>query len=315
MTDETGNDGESKSPIEVFSEANENFQSRLIEAGDDPAAQVEAVDSFLSRVAGTDPRESLRRQIIDIVAENVDFMTKSAAERQLNEEVRSSGGPDDRPDIRDCLGDGRLNRIEKLASSESESEARYRFVFEGGDSMVIDSETLYSPTNFRRAYNGVYDTLPTFSGEIEEWENFLAHLQNDYLVVKTDSVGPRAAALTKLRSKVESSEAYIDRADSIRKGNGVLIDADSVAAAESAETVWVLYDEIKRICDDLDITPEAFRIELDNRDLRNGSSEQKRFEGKRATFWPLVREAFEPKLVEPPEEGETESDGGEEDEL
>jgi hypothetical protein len=301
--------GESDSPLDVFTEANSRFQQRIERINENaPTEKVNAVDSFISAVAEVNPRESLKRQVINIVADNVDFMTKSAAERQLNEEMRSSGGPDDRPDIRDLLDDGRVGRIEKLASEDTESETRYRFVFSGGDSMVIDSETLYSPTQFRRAYNGVYDTLPRFDGEIEDWENFLSELQDEHLIVKSDAVGPRAAALTKLRSKVESSEAYIDRADAIRKGQGILIDSDSMEAARESGTIWVLYDEIKRICDDLEITVEAFRIELDSRDLRSGSSEQKRFDGRRATFWPLVREEFEPKLIEPPEGFEEESE-------
>lgn len=298
--------GGGDSPLDVFTEANSRFQQQLerIE-DDDPAAQVDAVDRFISEVAAVDPRESLKRQVINIVADNVDFMTKSAAEKQLNEELRTSGGPDDRPDIRDAI-DERISRIEKLVSEDTESETRYRFVFIGGDSMVVDAETLYSPTEMRRSFNGQFDVLPVFEGEIDDWENYLAELQDDHLIVKSDAVGPRAAALTKLRSKVESSEAYIDRAEAIRKGQGILIDVDSFEDANDAGTVWVLYDVINRICDDLEITPEAFRIELDSRDLRNGSSEQKRFDGQRANFWPLDREEFEPKLIEPPEGHEEE---------
>lgn len=303
--------GDADSPLDVFTEANSRFQQQLERVGDDPAAQVDAVDRFISEVAAVSPRESLKRQVINIVADNVGFMTKSAAETQLNEEMRSSGGPDDRPDLRDAI-DERITRLEKLASEDSESETRYRFVFAGGDSMVVDSETLYSPTGMRRSFNGIYDVLPVFDGEIEDWENYLAELQDDLLVVKSDAVGPRSAALTRLRSKVESSEAYIDRADAVRKGQGILIDVDSIEEAEDASSVWVLYDEIKRICDDLDITPEALRIELDSRDLRTGSSEQKRFEGKRATFWPLVREEFEPKLIEVPDREESGSETSEE---
>lgn len=308
MSGDSGSEGES--PLEVFRRANDAFRQRMQSVGDDPAAQVDAVDAFLSQVAEGEPRESLKRQVINIVSDRVDFMTKSAAETQLNEEIRSSGSGSDRPDIRELLDDGRLDRIEKLASEDSESETRYRFVFRGGDSMVVDGETLYSPTEFRRAYNSVYDTLPRFTGEIDDWENFLADIQDRYLIVKTDAVGPRSAALTKLRSKVESNEAYIDRGDAVRKGQGILIDADSPEEAEEEKTVWVLYDEIARICDDLEITAEAFRIELDSRDLRNGSSEQKRFDGKRATFWPLVRSEFEPKLIEMPDQPE-ESEGSE----
>lgn len=296
---DSGNDGDSA--LDVFVEANSRFQQELERIdGDDPGPVVGAVDTFLSTMAEVEPRESLKRQVINIVADNVDFMTKTAAEKQLNEEMRSSGGPDDRPDIRTLLSDGRLERIEKLATEDSEAEVRYRFVFSGGDSMVIDSETLYSPTQFRRAYNTVYDTLPRFDDEVEGWENFLSDLQDEHLIVKSDAVGPRSEALTKLRSKVESSEAYIDRADAIRKGQGILIDVDSHEEVDEADTVWVLSDEIKRICDDLEITPEALRIELDNRDLRNGSTEQKRFGGRRASFWPLKREEFQPKLIEIP---------------
>jgi len=308
---DTDSSGESDSPIDVFTEANSRFQQQLERVGDDPAAQVDAVDRFISEVASVNPRESLKRQVIQIVADNVSFMTKSAAETQLNEEVRSSGGPDDRPDIRDAI-DERIERLEKLASEDTESETRYRFVFRGGDSMVVDSETLYSPTGMRRAFNGVYDVLPVFDGEVEEWENYLAELQDGHLIVKSDAVGPRSAAITKLRSKVESSEAYTDRADAVRKGNGILIDVDSYGEAEDASVVWVLYDEVQRICDDLDITPDALRIELDSRDLKAGASEQKRFDGHRASFWPLERSEFEPKLIEPPEGYEEEdADDGE----
>jgi hypothetical protein len=237
-------------------------------------------------------------------------MTKSAAETQLNEELRTSGGPDDRPDLRDAI-DERISRLEKLASEGTESKTRYRFVFDGGDSMVVDSETLYSPTGMRRKFNGMFDVLPVFDGEIDDWENYLVELQDECLVVKSDAVGPRAAALTNLRSKVESSEAYVDRAEAIRKGQGILIDADSYEEASDAGTVWVLYDVINRICDDLEITPQAFRIELDSRDLRNGSSKQKRFDGQRTNFWPLDRSEFEPKLIEPPEGYEEETDESE----
>jgi len=306
-TDSEEESGE-PNPLDVFTEAHSRFQQQLERLDDDdPAGQVDAVDRFISEVAAVNPRESLKRQVIEIVADNVDFMTKSAAEKQLNEELRTTGGPDDRPDLRDAL-DERIDRLEKLASEDTESETRYRFVFLGGDSMVVDSETLYSPTGMRRAFNGMFDVLPVFDGEIEDWENYLAELQDDCLVVKSDAVGPRAAALTKLRSKVESSEAYIDRAEAIRKGQGILIDVDSFEDAGDAGTVWVLYDVINRICDDLEITPEAFRIELDSRDLRNGSSEQKRFDGQRANFWPLDRDGFEPKLIEPPEGYESEGD-------
>lgn len=312
---ESDTTSDADSPIDHFTEANSRFQSELERCEDDPAAQVSAVDEFLSRMAEIEPRESLKRQVINIVSDKVDFMTKQSTEKQLNEEMRNSGGPSDRPDIRELLSDGRLDRIEKLVSEDTESETRYRFVFAGGDSMVIDSETLYSPTNFRRAYNGVYDTLPRFDDEVEAWENFLAELQEEYLIVKSDSVGPRSAAITKLRSKIESNEAYIDRADAIRKGNGILIDVDSYGEVSEADTVWILYDEVKRICDDLDITPDALRIELDSRDLKGGASEQKRFDGQRASFWPLVREEFEPKLIEPPEEyrEETETESGDDD--
>lgn len=308
---------EQPEPLDAFEEALERFHAEIetIEEGSPSTArrQMEAVDEFLKTIAGTDPDPVLTRQSIAIVNDNVGFMTLSDAEKQLQNHQRSSSEGAERPDIRELLKEN-LSAIEKLATDEVEGEVRYRFVFSGGDSMVTDSETLYSPTDFRRAYNGVYDTLPRFDGQIDEWEDFLSEIQDQYLVVKSDAVGPRAAALTKLRSKVESSEAYIDRADAVRKGNGTLIDVDSREEAADAGTVWVLYDEIKRICDDLEITPEAFRVELDSRDLRTGSSEQKRFEGKRATFWPLVRSEFEPKLIEVDREGsggsETESIGG-----
>lgn len=311
MESEAGPEGAGETALDTFREANHRFRQELEEVKGEPAEEVEVVDRFLSSVAEVDPRESLKRQTINIVSEQVSWMTKSSTERQLNEEIRSSGEPDDRPDIRELLTSDRIDRIEKLVTDESESENRYRFVFQGGDSMVIDSETLYSPTKFRRAYNGVYDVLPRFPGEVEDWENLLAALQEEHLIVKSDSVGPRSQAVTKLRSKVESSEAYIDRDEAMRKGQGILIDVGSMEEVEEADEVWVAYDEISKICDDVDISPEALRIELDDRDLRTGSSEQKRFDGRRATFWPLKKgpEGFEPKLIEPPEESKPNESG------
>lgn len=306
MSDEnretTENDGGSEpDPMEVFMQANTEFQERLGRIdGNSPQAsrqRIEAVDAFIEEVARVDPRESLKRQVISIVNDAVDFMTKSAAERELNEAIRDSSVDTERPEITELLVRN-VASIEKLSSGETEGEVRYRFVFSGGDSLIIDPETLYSPTEFRRAYNGVYDVLPRFDGEQDDWEDLLHRLQDRYLVEKTDSVGPRAQAIDQLRSRISQSEAYIEAGVAVRKGNGVFIDADSREAAENASTVWIASAEVKRVCEDNDITPEALRVELDNRDLRGGTTEEHRFDGRKARFWPLERREFEPKLIE-----------------
>lgn len=285
--------------IEVFEEAHGRFLAALdgIEADDagSASALMQAVNAFLSRIAGLDPDPMLRRYCIEAVSERVDFMTKTEAEKQLNNHLRDARDTG-RPEILDLL-DASLERIEKLVSDESESEARYRIVFDDEESIIIDAEQYYSPTKFCRAYNALYGVLPRFSGSQDEWESFLHAIQQERLINRPDSVGPRSAAIQQLRSKIERSEAYLDVGDAIRN-SGTYIDADSIAAAESGGTVWISSEEIRRICDEHEITPEALRIEMDNRELRAGSSTELRYNGRRAYFWPLAREEFDPRGIE-----------------
>jgi len=302
---------EEPDPIEIFEEANAEFQEAIAEIDDgNPGAassRMEAVDGFLKRIASADPDPMLKRQSIAIVAESVGFMTKGETEKQLENHLRQQKSQRaERPEISRLLQE-RVRKIEKLVADESGAEARYRFLFDNDPSLIVDPETLYSPTKFRREYNGVFDVLPRFEGTQEDWENLLHDLQQSRLVSKPDAVGPRSAAIQKLRSKVAKSEAYLNAGDAIRN-NGILIDAPSPEEAEAASVIWIASEEIKRICDEQEITPEALRLEMDNRNLRAGTSEEKRFGGNQAYFWPLRADEFEPKLIESPESvGETEN--------
>lgn len=305
-------------PIEVFERANAEFQERVADIDpDDPgaaSARMEAVDEFLKAIASVDPEPVLKRQTIAIVDDSVGFMTKSDAEKQLSNHVRGQQSERaERPAITELL-ETRVRSIEKLVADESGAEARYRFIFDDESSLIVDSETLYSPTKFRRAYSTLFDVLPRFEAHQEDWENLLHDLQQTRLESKPDAVGPRSAAIQKLRSKVSKSEAYLDAGEAVRN-NGVLVEAatetEAEAAIEDGEPVWISSDEIKRICDENEITPEALRIEMDNRGLRAGTSKEKRFGGNRRYFWPLRGDEFEPKLIEPPaggEDGETTDD-------
>lgn len=288
-------------PLDIFEEGLAEFLATLETIdSDSPSSarrEIEAVDEFLATVARiTDPDPAIVRQTVSIVNDNVGMMTLGDAEQQLRNHLRGSREAD-RPDIRDLLHD-ELRSIEKLVSDESESEPRYRFVFEAG-SIIVDPETLYSPTQFRRAYNGVYDVLPRFGGEQNEWEDLLHEVQEEYLEAKPDAVGPRSTAIQQLRSKVGQSEAYLQTAPAARK-SGVLIVGESIEEAEEADEILVSQEVIAGICEDNEIEPEALRVELDNRELRAGRSRELRFEGERLYFWPLKRadEKFQEKLIE-----------------
>lgn len=293
-------------PLDVFREANRRFHTKIEGIDpDDPNGQnelIEAVDEFIGAVAESDPRETIKRQTISIVAENAPFMTKRSAESSLNEALRDVERREDgRPEITDILMRN-VVQIEQLVTDEAEGDIRYRFVFADGGSLVVDPETLYSPTEFRRAYDSQYGVLPRFDGDIEYWEAMLHELKEEYQVVKADSVGPRSAAINDLRSKINSSEAYLDREDAARH-SGVLIDEPSgdPEKAEEHDTIWILSDEVRRICKDHEIEIESLRVEMDNRDLRTGATVQKRVGGRRIYWWQLKREEFREKLIEAPQ--------------
>lgn len=310
MSSEVGGGGGEDPEIDAFQEALETFNEAVSSIeGDSPSANIEAmkaVNAFFASVGEIGPDPAMKRLSITTVADKIPFYNQKEAERQLNKHLRSGSSGAERPEI-DALLLSEIEAIEKLNTGEAESEIRYRFIFENGNAFIVDTEALYSPTQFRRAYNSAFDVLPEWHGEQDDWEDLLASLQSDYLVVKTDNVGPRVAAIEQLRTFVLRSEAYLEPVYAI-DNNAVFIDAESEEEAEEAPVLWIPSEEVKRVCDENEITMHALRIEMDNRHLRRGrTSERFGFRGMRASFWPLDAEEFEYRGIEF-EEAEEESD-------
>lgn len=289
--------------------------------------QIKAMNRLFQTLAPYDPQEALKKQAFGLVKREIEFMDLKRAEKDYDKiaaKVNASEG-DGRPHITRLLRE-HVTTIEKLSAGETASEATYRFNFDSGESLVVDSETLYSPTEFRRAYNGVFDVLPVYDGGSddgidEEWEDLLHDLQQARLVVKEDAVGPRTAAIRALRNHIATLPAYLAPKEAAER-NGVLLDLDPEELERDDETgrweaeadiVWVPSEEIAEVCDEADISVEALRVEMDNRDLRVGTSEEYRIGGGRKSyFWPLPREGddgFREKLIEhEPAEGDRGAD-------
>lgn len=299
---------ENRDPIDVFEDANAEFQERISEIGDneryEKSEKMRAAEEFLATIAAIDPNEMLIEQTAHIVKSNVDGFTKRSAKSQLRDLVDESKRGD-APELGELFRN-HLTAIEKLAVDESETDPRFRFVFDDDRTLVVDSETYYSKTQFCKTYNTAFGEYPEFDGGDDDYRDLIREVQQDCLTVEPDSTGPRSQAIEKLRTKVAKSEAYLD-ARGAMQNNGVLIEADDPEAAEDADRVWIASDEIRRICDDKDIEPQSLRIEMDDRNLRAGRSEQKRYGNHRPYFWPLDADEFEPKLIETESDAEADS--------
>lgn len=316
-TADDGGDEEPADALEAFTAGKEEFMAELERIDEeDPEAeihQIKAMNEFFRTLAPHDPQEALKKQAFSIVKREIPFMDLGRAEKDYNKIASGIGGDSSRPELAHLMR-SRVETIEKLAAGETGSEAKYRFNFESGNSLVVDSETLYSPTQMRRAYDGVFDVLPKHDSEDEatpSWEDVVHELKQDRLVAKEDAVGPRTATIQSLRNRVAEAPAYLD-AGSAATRNGVYLDVDpddldhdeeSGEIDSDAGRVWVPSSEIEAVCDDRDISIEALRIEMDNRDLRGGTSAEFGIgEGRKAYFWPLPRgdgpDEFHEKTIE-----------------
>lgn len=303
--------------IQQFTEANIRFHDSLDDLdSDDPRSQGETIQiirDFVSEIAELNPDPTIRQQAVESLAKRT-FLKKRDAEEQIKEAVvDSEQSNDERPELIETM-DLELKRLEKLNSGETESEIRFRFVF-GFGSFVVDTDAFWSPTEVRRTYSSEFDKAVAFYGDVNDWEDFIGRMFNERLVVRTDSVGPRKSAVDQLRDRIATSEAWLSPRDCLQRGNGILIEADSIEEAEQADEILVHNEEIRRVCEDNDITLDAIRVELDDRSLRSGSTRHVHFDGRRPRFWPLKKSEFSPKLIEPGEKAEPEEPSDEELEL
>lgn len=328
---EAAGDGADGDPDEydVFLEAKDDFLASVEEIDEeDPEADIRLIkarNEMFRKVAAVGPQEAIKRQLFQLAKREIPFITSiKRVEKDYTKIAGDVGGPD-RPHITSLLRD-EVATIEKLAAGETGSEAKYRFNFENGRSLVVEHATLYSPTAMRRAYDAVFDVLPVYDGDEEdgydvEWEDLIHELKQDRLVVKEDHVGPRTAAIQSLRNTVADSPAYLSPARAASR-NGVYLPVDpddleeneaGELVAPEADRVLVPSAEITAVCDDQDISIESLRIEMDNRDLRTGTSEELRIGGGRKEyFWPLPRGDGEREFREKMIEYEPEADSGDE---
>lgn len=298
-----------KSDIEVFAEANEEFQETLAELDPDApgfaAEQMKAIDTFLRTVAKSDPGEMVVDQAAAIVAENTD-QTKKTARRELNNYQRERERAErDRPELTEIIR-GSVDRVEALASTETDGDVRFRFVFGNDSSVVVDDETLWSATAIRRAFASVFERVPVFDPpEGESWEDVVDEIYADLLVWKRDEVGPRMQVIERIREHIEKHAAYTDRQRAYTD-SGVWVNKPD------ADVVWIESSRVEEKAKEKDETLEGLRWELDDKGLRKGSSQRMRVgSDKNKSWWPLDRSAFEPKRVEVPEDDEEGGDGGE----
>lgn len=304
VDNEHDGDGTPQTDVERFAEINREFRSALDEIDEDDAdAPVErmsvAVD-FLEEVAKLDAGPMVEDQAVTIAAKKTD-RTKKATERELAKLKRQRERDQrDRPEITQLISED-VDGVEALASSETDGDVRFRFVFRQGGSVVVDRETLFSSTGVRRAFASEYERVPVFdSDRFDEWEDVIDTIFSDLLDWKADAVGPRQSVIQKVQDLVEKHAAYTDK-ERAYSSSGVYIES------EDADVVYVESSRIEERAEEKDETLEAIRWEFDDRGLRCGSSERKRVGGKIKNFWPLDRERFEPKRVET-EDG----DGGDE---
>lgn len=288
--------------IERFAELNSDFQQQAEEAGD-AVELMAAAQSFLEGVVEIDPGPMIEEQAVEIVAEHTD-RTKKATTRELSKtKSRREREEQDRPEITELIRDD-VVRVEALASTETDGDVRFRFVFVGGGSVVVDQEALWSSAGVRRAFATEYGRVPVFdSDRFDDWEDVVDSLFEDLLEWKADAVGPRQSVINKVGELVEKHAAYteIERA---YETSGVWV------PERDSDVVYVESSRIASRAEEKDETLEAVRWEFDDQGLRVGGSEQKRVGGNRHSWWPLDREYFEPKRVEAPDDEEGDGEGG-----
>lgn len=303
--DPGGGDGE-PTAVERFSAANREFQQRLGRIDDESAgAAVERMEvsvGFLEEIAELDAGPMIEEQAVSIVADATD-RTKKATERELGKLKRQrERSQRSRPEITQLIDDD-VVRVEALASTETDGEIRYRFVFTGGGSIVVDDETLWSSTGVRRAFASEYGRVPVFDTDrFDGWEDVVDEIFEDLLEWKADAVGPRQVVIDRITELVEKHEAYTEIRRAYETTGVYLEDPD-------ADVVFVESSRIEERAEEKDETLEAIRWEMDNRDLRVGQSARKRVGEKVKNWWPLDRDHFEPKRVTDPTEDDAD-DGG-----
>lgn len=306
-------DDEEADPLDVFVEANTEFQEELDALDEDEpgfaAKQMQLVDEFLQSFKSVDPPNHVRDQIAAVVSDNTD-VSKKSARRELQKYVKKHERETrSRPELSEIVRD-RVVRVEALAANETDSDVRYRFVFDDESTVVVDREGLWSATAIRRAFSDVYGRVPVFDPpEGLEWEDLVDEIYDELLVVKRDAVGPRMQVIERVRELVEKHAAHteIDRAYT---GSGVYVEQ------ADADTVYVESSRIEERAKEHDETLAGVRWEMDDKGYRVGQSERKRCgDGKVKNWWPLDRAEFEPKRVEQPDEpaeadGEDDTDAG-----
>lgn len=305
-----GTDGDSgpKTGVEIFSEANADFQQQLDRIPEDdpsrPVKIMEAAMSFLETVAEADAGPMVEEQAVTIVAEKTD-RTKKATKRELKNIKRQRERADrDRPEITELIRDDVL-RVEALASTETDGDVRYRFVFTGGGSVVVDHDTLWSATGVRRSFAGEYGRVPVFdSDRFEDWEDVVDHIFERLLEWKADAVGPRQVVIDKVAELVEKHAAHTDISRAYTT-SGVY------AEEPDADVVYVESSRIEERAKEKEETLEGIRWEMDDRGLRVGSSERRRVGEQVKNWWPLDRDHFEPKRIETYEDDAEGGDGDE----
>lgn len=302
---QAGNDD--PDPLEVFVDANTEFQEALAELDEDEpgyAAKVmQEVDEFLQSFGRVDPPDHVRDQIAAVVSDNTN-VSKKSARRELQNYVRKHQRETrERPELSEIVRE-RLKRVEALAANETDSDVRYRFVLDGDATVVVDEDGLWSATAVRRALASHFRRVPVFDPpEGVDWETLVDEIFDRLLVVKRDAVGPRMQVIERVRELVEKHAAY----SNIRRaytGSGVYV------AEPDADVVWVESSRIEERAKEHDESLEGVRWEMDDKGLRVGQSERKRCgDGKVKNWWPLDREEFTPKRVETDDDGSSQQSG------
>jgi hypothetical protein len=299
-------DDEQADPLDVFVDANTEFQEALDELDEDEpgfaARQMQLVDDFLQSFKSVDPPNHVRDQIAAVVSDNTD-VSKKSARRELQKYVKKHERETrSRPEL-SAIVRGELQRVEALAANETDSEVRYRFVLDGGDTVVVGEDGLWSATAVRRALASHYRRVPVFDPpEGVEWEDLVDEIYDELLVVKRDAVGPRMQVIERVRELVQKHAAHTDIVDAYHDSGVYVEDAE-------ADTVFVESSRIEERAKEHDETLAGVRWEMDDKGLRVGQSERKRCgDGKVKNWWPLDRGEFTPKRVEQPD-ADAEADG------
>lgn len=307
--DSVGADEDEPDPLEVFVDANTEFQEALDDLDEDEpgfaAKQMQLVDEFLQAFKSVDPPDHVRDQIAAVISEHTNVSRKSARREMQKYVEQHQRETRSRPELSNIVRE-RVDRVEALAANETDSDVRYRFVLDDGSTVVVDRDSLWSATAVRRALSDHFGRVPVFDPpEGMNWEDLVDEIYDDLLVVKRDAVGPRMQVIERVRELVEKHAAYTDPAQAYM-GSGVFVDsADS-------DTVYVESSRIEERAKEHDETLAGVRWEMDDKGLRVGQSERKRCgDGKVKNWWPLDRSEFEPKRVEEGTESDDAGDGGE----